>query len=38
MQSSLNYENHDKKSSWIAQELNQSIDSMIKNLRCLLKN
>ncbi len=38
MQSSLNYENHDKESLWIAQESNRSIDSMIKNLRCLLKN
>ena len=38
MQSSLDYENHDKESSWIAQESNQSIDSMIKNLCCLLKN
>ena len=38
MQSSLDYENHDKKSLWIAQESNRSIDSMIKNLRCLLKN
>ncbi len=38
MQSSLNYENHDKESSWIAQESNRSIDLMIKNLRCLLEN
>ncbi len=38
MQSLLDYENHDKKSSWIAQESNRSIDSTIKNLRCLLKN
>ncbi len=38
MQSSLDYKNHDKESSWIAQELNRSIDSMIKNLRYLLEN
>jgi len=38
MQSSLDYENHDKESSWIAQESNRLIDSMIKNLRCLLEN
>ncbi len=38
MQSSLDYKNHDKESSWIAQESNRSIDSMIKNLRCLLEN
>ncbi len=38
MQSSLDYENHDKEFSWIAQESNWSIDSMIKNLHCLLKN
>jgi len=38
MQSLLDYENHDKESSWIAQESNRSIDSTIKNLRCLLKN
>ncbi len=38
MQSSLDYENHDKEFSWIAQESNLLIDSTIKNLRCLLKN
>ncbi len=38
MQSSLDYENHNKESSWIAQESNRLIDSMIKNLHCLLEN
>ncbi len=38
MQSSLNYKNHDKESSWISQESNWLIDSMRKNLRCLLEN
>ncbi len=38
MQSSFDYKNHNKESSWITQESNRLIDSMIKNLRCLLEN